>query len=104
TTGQELGANENNLGSLGSMLTEDEIRKMIEQKSETKNLDYKESLNWRTSTKDERLGVAKDLLAMANTQDGGRIVFGIRDENCEFIGMPEADWESFDTTTVNEFV
>lgn len=85
------------------MLTESSVKRLIDQKTETKTVDYKETLNWQTSPKDARLGVVKDLLAMANTQDGGQIIFGISDGDYEFVGMPPSDWQSFDQTKVNEF-
>jgi hypothetical protein len=85
-------------------LSEDDIRQLLKRKTEPKNLDYKERLNWDNSLKDEKLKIVKDILAMANTQDGGRIVFGVRDSDFEFIGISENDFKSFDQTKVNDFL
>ena len=85
-------------------LSEDDTRQLLKRKTESKNLDYKERLNWDNSLKDEKLKIVKDILAMANTQDGGRIVFGVRDSDFEFIGMSENDFKSFDQTKANDFL
>ncbi len=86
------------------MLTEEDIRRLLLQKTETKNLDYKRTYNWVTAANDDKCGIVKDILAMANTQDGGQLVFGVDDATFEFVGMGPADFESFDPTRVNDFV
>ena len=86
-----------------SLLLKD-ISQLIKIKTESKNLDYKESLNWDKSSDEEKQRITKDILAMANTQDGGRIVFGIRDSDFEFIGLSDDDFKSFDQTKVNDFL
>lgn len=86
------------------MLTELEIKEIIEQKAESKNVDYKERCNWKSAAKDDKTEIVKDILAMANTQDGGKIVFGVRDSNFEFVGLNEDDYHSFDQTKVNDFL
>lgn len=86
------------------MLTEEDVRRLLEQKTETKNLDYKQMCNWATAASDDKCEIVKDILAMSNTQDGGQIVFGVDDATFEFVGMDEADFRSFDPTRVNDFV
>jgi hypothetical protein len=86
------------------ILSEEDIKQLLAIKTETKNLDYKESLNWESGPKDLKLEMVKDILAMANTQDGGKIVFGVRNGDLEFTGMPEDDFKSFDQTKVNDFL
>ena len=86
------------------LLSEEDIKQLLAIKTETKNLDYKESLNWESGPKDLKLEMVKDVLAMANTQDGGKIVFGVRNGDFEFIGMPEDDFKSFDQTKVNDLL
>lgn len=86
------------------MLTEDDVRRLLLQKSETKNLDYKQTCNWANASSDEKCELTKDVLAMANTQDGGQLVFGIEDRTFNFVGMTDADFQSFDPTRVNDFV
>jgi hypothetical protein len=60
-----------------SLLFQDDIEQILKIKTESKNLDYKQGLNWDTCEKDAKVELAKDVLAMANTQDGGRIVLGV---------------------------
>jgi len=86
------------------MLLEEDIKQLIKLKTESKNLDYKENLNWDKGKKEEKLEIIKDILGMANTQDGGKIVFGIRDTDFEFIGLSQDDFESFDQTKLNDFL
>ncbi len=83
---------------------EREIQALIELKAETRNLDFKESINWKTADKDARGRIVKDILAMSNTQDGGKIIFGVKDGAFELVGMPEEEYESFDITTINDFL
>ncbi|MBI2819458.1 MAG: ATP-binding protein, partial [Acidobacteria bacterium] len=77
---------------------------MLKIKTESKNLDYKQSLNWEKCSKGEKLEIVKDILAMFNTQDGGRIVFGVRDNDFEFLGLSDDEFTSFDQTRVNDFL
>lgn len=84
-------------------LSDQDIAQLIGLRTENKNLDYKRSVNWGSCSKDEKVKIVKDILAIANTQDGGRIVFGVEDENFDFTGMQPDDISSFDPTTVNEF-
>lgn len=81
-----------------------DIETLLKTKSETPNLDYKEALVWSRDNRDDCLGIVKDILAMANTQDGGKIVFGVRDNDLEFIGLNNESFESFDSTPVNQLL
>jgi hypothetical protein len=85
-------------------ITEDLIRELLSIKTEDKNLDFKESFNWGEKDNEFKVNIVKDLLSMSNTQDGGRILIGVRDEDFEFVGMTKDDFESFDTTKVNDFL
>lgn len=81
-----------------------DLDQLLKSKKETPNLDYKETLIWDRSHRDEKLEITKDILAMANTQDGGRIVFGVRDGDFEVVGLSNEAYDSFDTTPVNQFL
>src|SRR5712691_4383756 len=86
------------------MLTEAEIKELLAQKTETKNLDCKESLNWGITSNDEKCELVKDILAFMNTQDGGCILIGIRDDTLDLVGLEDDVFSSFDTTKVNDFL
>jgi predicted HTH transcriptional regulator len=81
-----------------------EIEHFLQLKSEGKNLDYKQGLNWATCSNDEKAEIVKDILAMSNTQDGGRIIFGVRDNDFEPLGMSDEESASFDQTKINDFL
>lgn len=84
------------------MLTEQDVRELLALKTENKNLDYKQSLNWGTASAQDKGGIVKDVLAMANAQDGGKLVFGVRDGDFEAVGLTAEEFESFDTTRFND--
>jgi len=85
--------------------TENDVIELINIKTETKNLDYKEKLNWlEGGQRDEKLAIIADILAMANTMDGGRIIFGVKDKTFEPVGLSGEDFKSFDTTTVSDLL
>src|SRR5689334_22304113 len=86
------------------MISEAEFRALAALKTETKNVDYKESLNWDTATNDAKCELVKDILAFFNTQDGGSIILGVEDATLKPIGLSETDFASFDTTKINDFV
>lgn len=86
-----------------SNTTENLVRELLELKTENKNLDFKESFNWEGEDDDSKLKIVKHLLSMSNTLDGGRILIGVKDKSYEFVGMTKEDFESFDTTKVNDF-
>jgi hypothetical protein len=85
-------------------IKEEDIKRLLEQKTETKNLDYKECLNWDDPSNKDKLNIVKDILAMSNTQDGGRIIIGVKDETFEFIGVSEKDFKSFNQTKINDYI
>lgn len=83
---------------------DEEIKSLIYSKQETPNQDYKESLIWGKNNKDACLEIIKDILSMANIKDGGRIIFGVRNSDLEYIGVSEASWNSFDVTPINQLL
>src|SRR5215813_1681914 len=85
-------------------MTDDEIRRLIEQKSEGPNLDYKEGFAWTKENRDKKYELIRDLIGMANTKDGGRVIFGVRDGNFELIGVADAVYESIDPSSVGQML
>ena len=86
------------------MISEAELRKLLAHKSESRNLDFKERLNWSSTSNDEKCELVKDVLAFLNTENGGVIIFGIRDGTLELVGLTEDEFTSFDPTKVNDFL
>ncbi|HWY69818.1 MAG TPA: ATP-binding protein [Terriglobales bacterium] len=86
------------------MISETQVRELLAQKAETKNLDFKQSFNWDTASFDEKCELVKDILAFMNTQDGGQVIIGVEDSTFRLIGLCQDDFSSFDTTKVNDFL
>ena len=86
------------------MLTDDDIRRLLQQRAETPNLDYKAGFAWTRENRDLKYELVRDLIAMANTQDGGRIVFGVTDGDLRFVGVSEETFTSVDVTSVLEML
>jgi hypothetical protein len=82
------------------MLTDDDIRKLLAYKSERPNLDYKEGFAWTKENRDKKYEIVRDLMGMANIKDGGRIILGVRDNDFEFVGVPNEVYDSFDPNNV----
>lgn len=88
-----------------STVNEEDLKTLLDAtKTEPPGLDYKERFNWDTATNDEKAEIVKDLLAMANTKGGGRVVFGVRDADFEPVGLELQEFQSFDQTKVNDFL
>ena len=86
------------------MISEAELRKLLAQKSEWRNLDCKERLDWNSASTDAKCQLVKDILAFLNTEDGGVIIFGIHDGTLELVGLAEDEFTSFDATKLNDFL
>jgi hypothetical protein len=82
------------------MLSDTDIRALVAQKAETPNLDYKAGFTWTQNNRDKKYELVRDLMAMANTKDGGRVVLGVRDGDFELIGLPDDIYTSLDPNNV----
>lgn len=61
---------------------------------------YKAGFEWSKPNRDLKYELVRDLIALANTKDGGRVVFGVRDSDLEFVGVPVEIFESIDPTDI----
>lgn len=81
-------------------MNDSDIRELIAGKSETANLDYKEGFAWTQGNRDKKYELVRDLMGMANTKDGGRVIFGVRDSDFEFLGVHNDVYTSIDPNNV----
>ncbi len=74
-------------------------------RGETQHVDYKAPLGWDSTSKP---GLMKDIIAMANTRDGGRLVIGVREHpetrSFEPVGLDDEQLGSFDATAIAQYV
>ena len=56
------------------MLNDEDIRSLIALKSEP-NLDYKAGFAWTKDNRNKKYEIVRDLMALSNTKDGGRVIF-----------------------------
>lgn len=82
----------------------EKLKRLLSKKAEIKNVDYKLTFNWNEASKEDKGKIIKDIIAMANSKEGGIILFGVRDEDMEPAGMPKGDYESFDQTKIFDFI
>lgn len=82
----------------------EEIIELIENRQETKNCDFKESFSWTELDRNHQCEIIKDIMAMANTQDGGRIVIGVEDRTWTVNGLSDEQLRSFDVTQINNLL
>ncbi len=81
-----------------------EILELIENKQETKNCDFKDSFSWTDLDRNHQCEIIKDIIAMANTKDGGRIVIGVEDRTWTVNGLSNEQLKSFDVTQINNLL
>ncbi|MFA5158120.1 MAG: ATP-binding protein [Patescibacteria group bacterium] len=70
-------------------MTTDDLEQLLEGQSETQRIEFKRSCPWGVIT------FAKDILALSNVRDGGYIIIGVEDENCQRIGVTVEDAETY---------
>src|SRR5262245_2924910 len=85
-------------------LVDAELGRIVDAAGETPHNDAKRAMTWDNHV--ESAGLAKDILALANTRDGGAIVIGKREDSGKFFldGLTPDQKASFDTTKVAQWV
>lgn len=69
-------------------MTTEELEELLQGAQESDGLEFKGGMDWG-------VGLIKDILAMSNVQDGGRIVVGIEDETLVRQGVSQEQLDSF---------
>lgn len=69
-------------------MTTGELEELLQGAQESDSLEFKGAMSWDN-------GLIKDILAMANVQDGGRIVIGIEDKTLTRQGVSQEQLDSF---------
>ena len=72
------------------MLTDIEIQEILNGNIENKNIDIKSGFTWTTKSH-TTLEIIKDIMAMSNTQDGGKLIIGI-DKKMKAFASDETNW------------
>lgn len=75
----------------------DEFDTLLEGAEESDVLEFKTAMDWHQS-------LIRDILAMANVQDGGRIIVGIADRTYQRIGLTVAQVATYDLETMQDRV
>lgn len=81
-----------------------DIEQLIARKMETRNVDFKEGFKWSKENRDLQLDLLKDMMAMANTRDGGTLILGVVDRDYTVIGVDQEVSDSFDVTSVAQML
>jgi predicted HTH transcriptional regulator len=76
-----------------------EITELLDSGSESQNYDLKKGIIWKDKT-EHTLSLVADIMAFANTQDGGTIILGLDDKTLDFSAVPGDWWNSYDATKV----
>jgi len=85
-------------------MTIDEILELIDRKSETPHWDHKAGFEWNKNNRDHQLGLIRDMMAMANTRDGGVIVLGVENATYKVVGLSPVILNSLDQTDIGQMV
>lgn len=85
-------------------MNKNDLKKLIELKTENQNIDYKQGINWNDISTFEKGEIIKDVLAFSNTLNGGKLIFGVEDTSYKDKGVDQDCFNSFDTTSFNDFL
>ncbi|PWE57899.1 ATP-binding protein [Metarhizobium album] len=78
-------------------MTTEELEEILEGAEEIDSLEFKQAMTWSKNS------LVKDILAMANIENGGRIIFGVTDD-FQRQGLTEEQIASFDLDTMRDHV
>jgi predicted HTH transcriptional regulator len=78
-------------------LKTEDFEALLDGAEESDVLEFKTAMDWHHS-------LIRDILAMANVQDGGQIVIGIADRTHDRIGLTQANIATFDLEAMQDRV
>ena len=80
------------------------VRQLLDRQAESRSLDYKAPIMFGP-TRPEKGEILRDVMAFANTRDGGYILIGVEQSGGSFVpvGLSEAQAASFDPTDIGTF-
>lgn len=79
-------------------MTINELEALLEGSAETPSLEFKAAMNW------DKNSLTKDILAMANVQDGGTIVIGVADGTFDRQGLTAEQIATYNIDTMKDQV
>jgi hypothetical protein len=85
-------------------MTLEEIIALIDRHSETPRVDAKAGFPWKKDCRDQKLELIRDMIAMANTRDGGALVLGVENTGYNVVGLSEEVKASLDQTAIGEIL
>ncbi len=68
---------------------------------ETDNVDFKAPMPFKES---HRAEIAKDIIALCNTKDGGVLLIGVEDEPAVIVGVPDIDARTWEATKIHDYL
>ncbi len=66
-----------------------QLEALLDGGEETDSIEFKGAMNW------DKKGLVKDILAMANVRDGGRIIIGVEDGTFQRQGLTEDQIQTY---------
>ena len=78
-------------------MSTEELEELLEGADETDALEFKQAMSWD-------VGLIKDVLAMANIEDGGRIVIGIEDGTFTRQGLTTEQIDTYNPDNMKDAV
>jgi predicted HTH transcriptional regulator len=83
-------------GSGGGFLRTEEIESILDGAEETQNLEFKGPMDWDVKN------LAKDILAIANVEDGGIIIIGVENDTFKRIGLIKSQVDTYKIDTMKD--
>lgn len=77
-------------------LNAEEFEALLDGAEETDRIEFKGAMNW------DKNGLVKDILALANIQDGGKMIIGVEDTTFARQGLSQAQLDTYVPDTMRD--